>query len=117
MSKLSQYKDIQQQIEQMKKNLKSLEADPQLERELELESKLRELMREYGKSEVDIIAILDPNAAQAVKNGNRKARRAKRYINPHTDEVVETKGGNHKLLKQWKDQYGADTVESWLDLS
>ncbi len=117
MSKLNEYKSIQAQIEKMQKNLQSLEADPQLERELELENKLRELMKEYGKSAAEIIGILDQNAAQAVKNGNRKARRAKRYINPHNGEVVETKGGNHKTLKAWKEQYGADTVDSWLDLS
>ncbi|MDG9812333.1 transcriptional regulator, partial [Pseudomonas juntendi] len=28
--------------------------------------------------------------------------------------IIETKGGNHKLLKEWKAQYGADEVESWL---
>jgi hypothetical protein len=31
-----------------------------------------------------------------------------------SDEVVETKGGNHKVLKEWKAEYGSDTVESWL---
>jgi hypothetical protein len=36
------------------------------------------------------------------------------YKNPHTGEVVETKGGNHKTLKEWKAEYGSDTVESWL---
>ncbi|MDI7111006.1 transcriptional regulator, partial [Pseudomonas aeruginosa] len=24
------------------------------------------------------------------------------------------KGGNHKVLKAWKEQYGSETVESWL---
>lgn len=35
--------------------------------------------------------------------------------NPHTGEFIETKGGNHKGLKAWKVQYGAETVESWLN--
>lgn len=35
------------------------------------------------------------------------------YKNPLTGEIVETKGGNHKLLKAWKAQFGAE-VESWL---
>jgi hypothetical protein len=33
---------------------------------------------------------------------------------PHTGDVVENKGCNHKTLKEWKAQYGSDTVESWL---
>ncbi len=36
------------------------------------------------------------------------------YRNPETGEVVETKGGNHRVLKAWKEQYGADTVNAWL---
>ncbi|KLJ14716.1 transcriptional regulator, partial [Pseudomonas sp. TJI-51] len=27
---------------------------------------------------------------------------------------IETKGGNHRQLKEWKQQYGADEVESWV---
>jgi len=34
---------------------------------------------------------------------------------PHAGDVVETKGGNHKTLKEWKAKYGSDTVESWLN--
>ncbi|WP_164661673.1 DNA binding protein, partial [Pseudomonas viridiflava] len=36
------------------------------------------------------------------------------YQNPHTGELIETKGGNHRGLKAWKEQYGVDTVDSWL---
>jgi hypothetical protein len=36
------------------------------------------------------------------------------YKNPHTGEVVETKGGNHNQLKEWKAEHGSETVESWL---
>ncbi|VVQ15469.1 hypothetical protein PS914_05737 [Pseudomonas fluorescens] len=48
------------------------------------------------------------------KAGSRKPRQVKVYKNPHTGEVVETKGGNHKTLKEWKAEHGSATVESWL---
>ena len=32
----------------------------------------------------------------------------------NTGEVVETKGGNHKTLKEWKAEHGSAIVESWL---
>ena len=48
------------------------------------------------------------------KAGTRKPRQVKVYKNPHTGEVVETKGGNHKTLKEWKAEHGSATVESWL---
>jgi hypothetical protein len=35
-------------------------------------------------------------------------------MNPHNGEIIETKGGNHKLLKERKSQYGANELESCL---
>ncbi|AZC51726.1 transcriptional regulator MvaT, P16 subunit, putative [Pseudomonas chlororaphis subsp. piscium] len=37
----------------------------------------------------------------------------KAYKNPHSGEVVQTKGGNHAVLKVWKAEYDAETVEAW----
>jgi hypothetical protein len=95
-----------------------LKNDEALKREMAFEEKLRSLMAEYGKSLKHIIAILDPQThtslIKPVTASGRRARQAKIYRNPHSGEVVETKGGNHKILKQWKEQYGADAVESWL---
>jgi hypothetical protein len=68
----------------------------------------------------NVIDILDPQAksraaAPAVaEKAPRRPRQVKQYRNPHTDEVIETKGGNHSGLKAWKAQYGSDEVETWL---
>lgn len=69
----------------------------------------------------DVIAVLDPErrtgscqpAATAEKR-SRRERALKRYKHPDTGEIVETKGGNHKVPKAWRAEHGADTVESWL---
>ncbi|MCY1310945.1 hypothetical protein D9M70_611890 [compost metagenome] len=78
-------------------------------------------MGEYGKSLRDIMAILEPNSSRAGSgrstrqtHSKRRERTIKVYRNPHTGEVVETKGGNHKVLKAWKVKHGAEVVESWL---
>jgi hypothetical protein len=77
------------------------------------------LLAEYGYSLPNVINLLDPQVrrrapAAESKSGSRKPRQVKVYKNPHTGEVVETKGGNHKTLKEWKAEYGSATVESWL---
>ncbi|MGY8832516.1 MAG: DNA binding protein, partial [Pseudomonadales bacterium] len=36
------------------------------------------------------------------------------YKNPNNGEVVETKGGNNKVLKAWKAEHGAAVVDGWL---
>lgn len=50
----------------------------------------------------------------ALVKGTRRERAVKIYKKTNTGEVVETKGGNHKVLKAWKAEYGADAVDAWL---
>lgn len=74
-------------------------------------------MNSYGKSLRDVIEILDPKAAEKTSPATVRQRRprvVKVYENPHTGELIETKGGNHRGLKAWKQQYGAQTVERWV---
>ena len=96
----------------------AIQNDDGLKREIEFETKLRDLLAEYGFSLRNIIDLLDPAAsrrsAPAAEKATRKPRQVKVYTNPHTGERVETKGGNHKTLKEWKAEHGAETVESWV---
>lgn len=47
------------------------------------------------------------------KNRPAKPRDVKVYKNPHNGEVLQTNGGNHAVLKNWKAEHGAEVVESW----
>lgn len=118
MSKLAEYRALEKSLQEQLAQLDALKNDGGLKQEIAFEEKLRSLMAEYGKSLRDIIAILDPQARNSqvkpVATSARRARQLKVYRNPHNGEVVETKGGNHKVLKQWKEQYGAEAVEGWL---
>ena len=119
MSRLAEYRKLEQQLAAQLAELESMKNDSGLKREMDFESKLRALLGEYGYSLKNVIALLDPQAGHRApvaesKAGSRKPRQVELYKNPHTGEAVETKGGNHKTLKEWKAQYGSDTVESWL---
>jgi hypothetical protein len=110
----------EQQLRQLQSELESLENDERLKAELEFKSKLEALMEEFGKSASDVISLLDPKPATTAARtsgttaSGRRRRRLKIYKNPNSGEVVETRGGNHKVLKAWKEEFGRDTVESWL---
>src|SRR5471030_2770808 len=119
MSRLAEFRKLEQQLAAQLAELESMKSDSGLKKEMEFESKLRDLLGEYGYSLKDVINLLDPQAgrrapATEAKSGTRKPREVKIYKNPHSGEVVETKGGNHKTLKEWKAEHGSDTVESWL---
>ena len=118
MSRLAEFRAAERALQEQLAQLESLKNDAGLKKEIEFEQKLQALMSSYDKSLRDVIAILDPNpsAAPAAPAGpkRRRARVVKVYQNPHTGELIETKGGNHRGLKSWKEQYGAETVDSWL---
>lgn len=121
MSKILEFRATEEAIIELQAKLDALKGNQGLQEELEFEKKLRQLMQEHGKTLRDINLILDPQtyqqAAQASQRPqqSRRPREAKRYRNPYTNEVVVTKGGNQRTLKAWKDQFGAEVVESWLE--
>ncbi|MNE05652.1 hypothetical protein D3C80_982220 [compost metagenome] len=120
MSRLAEFRQLEQKLAAQLAELEAMKGSSELQKEIEFEAKLRDLLGTYGYSLRDIINILDPQvnrraaAPVAVEKAPRRARQVKQYKNPHNGEVIETKGGNHKLLKEWKAQYGAGEVESWV---
>jgi hypothetical protein len=120
MSKLAEFRQLEKHLAEQLQALEALKGDAGLKKEIEFETKLRALLAEYGYSLPNVINLLDPQAGRRrapvaeSTSGTRKPRQVKVYKNPHTGEVVETKGGNHRTLKEWKAEYGSDTVESWL---
>lgn len=120
MTVLTDYLHKQEELKKLQEELLSLESDERLKNEMAFKNQLEEMMTEFGKSKREVIALLDPNYYSSGANKNaaqdgRKKRKLKVFKNPHTGEVIETRGGNHKGLRAWKDEYGEDTVNSWLE--
>ena len=117
LSRLAEFRAAEKALQEQMAQLEALKNDAGLKKEIEFEQKLQGLMKSYNKNLRDIIAILDPppvTSKVSTAPKQRKARVVKVYHNPHTGELIETKGGNHRGLKAWKEQYGASTVESWV---
>ncbi|MCJ2373886.1 histone-like nucleoid-structuring protein, MvaT/MvaU family [Pseudomonas sp. RGM 3321] len=119
MSKLAEYRQLEKHLDEQLQALEKMKGDDGLKKEIEFETKLRKLLEHYGFSLKHIINLLDPKTSARSPTsekpaGTRKPRDLKVYKNPNTGEVIETKGGNHKALKAWKAEYGADAVERWL---
>lgn len=119
MSKLAEFRQLEKHLAEQLQALEALKGDAGLKKEIEFETKLRDLLAKYGYSLKDVINLLDPQSGRRApvstpKAVTRKPRQVKVYKNPHTGEVIETKGGNHAGLKKWKAEHGSATVESWL---
>ncbi|WP_439870374.1 histone-like nucleoid-structuring protein, MvaT/MvaU family [Pseudomonas syringae] len=121
MSKLAEFRKFEKKLSERLVAFEALKGDSALQREIEFEQKLRELMAKYGCSLRTIVALIDPNGLSLHNRVSmnlsqkriRRARVTKQYHNPHTGEVVQTKGGNHTQLKKWKAEYRALIVETW----
>ncbi|MQT50091.1 MULTISPECIES: histone-like nucleoid-structuring protein, MvaT/MvaU family [Pseudomonas] len=118
MSRLAEFRKLERQLADQLAELEAMKGDSGLKKEMEFESKLRALLAEYGYSLKNIIDLLDPQSVRhapglTASKPVRKAREVKIYKNPNTGELIETKGGNHRQLKEWKSEFGADAVESW----
>lgn len=116
MSKLAEFREAERKLQEQLALLEKLKSDGGLKKELEFKDQLQALMDQYGMNLRNVVEILDPqsSAEPVAAQQPRRTRQLKVYKNPHNGETIETKGGNHKTLKAWKQQYGGDTVESWL---
>ncbi|REC93320.1 histone-like nucleoid-structuring protein, MvaT/MvaU family [Kushneria indalinina] len=121
MTKIAQYLEIEKRLKELQSEMEAFHSDEKFQDDLKFKSALEELCNSYNRSHDDAIVALgghlksnDTTASDGSTDGRRKKRKLKKYKNPHTDEIVETRGGNQKTLKAWRDEYGADVVESWL---
>lgn len=116
MSMFTTFIQKEAQLKTLEAELASMKADTQLQKEIEFKEKLEALMEKHDASKESVLKVVAPELfiEQSEKKKTRKPRKLKIYKNPHTGEVVETRGGNHSVLKAWKKEHGGDTVEGWL---
>ena len=120
MSVTSKKSALEKQLAQIEKELKSIERSAAFKKENAISKALNSLMKKHGCSKNDIISILQGDSTVTAKRAvassskTRKPRKLKVFNNPHTGETVETRGGNHKVLKAWKSEYNLANIDEWL---
>lgn len=117
MSKLLEFRKAEQALREQLARLESLKHDQELKQEMEFEDRLKALLQEYGFKLQNIIDILQPQPfpiPELDALGGRRPRKLQIWTNPITGEVLETKSGNNKKLKAWKEEYGEKFVAGWL---
>ncbi len=123
-SMLADYYYKKNLVSQLEDEIRDLEASEEFQKDMQFGDALQDLIKKNGKTPRDVAQIvytLDPTLAPAASKptgpSTQPRTRAKRpmlrYKNPHTGEVVETRGGNHATLNEWRKQYGAATVANW----
>ena len=120
MKVISKKAAIEKKLAQLEKQLKSIENSAAFKKENAVKHALASLMKKHGCSKNDLITLLQSDESEPVRRGKkraataRKPRKLKVFKNPETGETVETRGGNHKVLKAWKAQYNLESIDDWL---
>ncbi len=114
MSKLVAWRALQQEMAALEQRRQELQNDQEVQTDIEFEQKLSSLIADFGFSTREVLSILNPSLeGEGRVSKSRKPRESKTFKNPHTGDTIVTKGGNHKQLKAWRQQYG-DEVSSWV---
>ncbi|WP_156510912.1 histone-like nucleoid-structuring protein, MvaT/MvaU family [Pseudomonas sp. p21] len=118
----------------LKSKLTKLEEKPDLAKDIAFTEEFLRLKERYNFSASDVLRLIKPSLAftgisstecihealQSIAKDapdiKSTAKSMRRYRNPHTGEVVETRGSNHNRLKAWKEQYGSAAVTSWREI-
>ena len=133
VKKIAEVFQINRRIQSEFQTAAALLRDAEVIRALRFLNDLDELAEKFQFTPRDILMYLAPrkessqptHAGQSVieklpakVSATKSTRRpreypVKRYENPHTGDVIETRGGNHTVLKKWKSTYGGAVVERW----
>lgn len=111
---------IEKQMAKLEKELKSIKNSTAFKKENAVKKTLTNLMKRHGYSKNDLIALLQSEDLVPGKQRSkavaktRKRRKLQIFRNPETGETVETRGGNHKVLKAWKAEYNLENIDNWL---
>lgn len=118
MSLIKEFRETQAAIKELQDRLTSMRDDSRLKKDLDLLDDLDLLLEKHDRTRNYLIALLKPSSGleEISKKSERAPRKTKRYKNPYTGEVIDTKGGNNKNLKAWKAQYPDDDVETWVTI-
>ena len=69
MSKLAEFRQLEKHLAEQLQALEALKGDAGLQKEIDFEKKLRDLLAKYGYSLKDVINLLDPHAGRRAPVG------------------------------------------------
>ncbi len=116
---LTQFRALETELQSI--TVKRDELAPTVKAQLEFLEGVEAQAAALGLTNTDVALFLYPSLKPGEKQVKtrkpHKPRALKVYVNPNTGASIETKGGNHKVLKEWKAEHGSDVVEGWLQVA
>lgn len=113
MSRINQFREVDRQLSELLKLHDKLKKDPAVQKDIEFEKKVKDLVSEYGMSTAEVIEILASGQGHSSASGQKQLP-TKTYWNPHTGKEISLKRASNKQLKAWKAEHGNQAVDNWI---
>jgi len=120
MRSINKKAQMEASLVKLKKEIGLLEKSEPYKKEQALIKAVTKLLAKHGKTKSELILFLNDEAKNLKKKriiktkSGRKQRKLKIYKNPVTEEIIETRGGNHRALKAWRAEYPTKNIEAWV---
>lgn len=111
---------LEKKAAEIQKKVRNLELSTRYKKELSFLHGLEKYIAKHGYSKQEVIALLqieqpaNSRGTKAAAKSKRAPRRLKIFRNPITNETVETRGGNHRILRKWKTEHALENIDEWL---
>lgn len=119
MNRIEELETLQAEHRKLSAKIESMQEEVRVLSDTAAE--VKKIASERGLNLRELALALAPELASLTRKAGstqaaprtRSPRKTKVYLNPHTNEEIRTKGGNHKTLKEWKQKWGSEEVEGW----
>lgn len=114
MSIINKYREKERLVRQLQQELQAMEEQQELKQELAFKTAIEDVLKEFGKSESDLISLFAGEESGSSDAGkSRRKRTPSVYKNPETGQQITVRGGRQKDYQEWIQKYGKETVQSW----
>src|SRR5690554_3842447 len=117
MSILATYREKEEMLRKLTEEMSKLQENPELKKELSFKEEVQAVLNKHQRSVSDLAVIFGLNQSAATAKsgrGNRRTRKLKVYVNAHINEMIDTRGGNLKDVKECIVAYCVDECDSWV---
>ena len=114
MSIINKYRDKERLLRQLQQELQAMEEKQELKQELAFKDAVDEVLKQFGKTEFDLLDLFGGSDRQPEDSGkSRRKRTPSVYRNPETGEEILVRGGRQKNYQDWIQTYGKEAVQAW----
>ena len=108
-----QHRQNREVISQASDNNADLETKSELQKMLEFESRVAQLVKEYDMDRTCLLAVINTVTPEQEPKAKKRIKE-KTYRHPVTGETLTTRSKRNKKLQLWKEEFPGTNPDEWV---